>query len=265
MMECCATADSSPPCSGCRSQIIIPARLASTRLPRKLLLRETGKTVLQHTYEAAGRATKPAGVCVAADHEEIADEVRRFGGRVFMTDPAAASGTDRIAEIARRMPDVEIVVNVQGDEPEIAGAAIDLAIQLLEDYPQAVMSTLATPIRSREKLDEPSCVKVVFDDQRRALYFSRSPIPHARQWDEALLSDDPPHFYQHVGLYAYRREFLLQLAEMPRADLEKLENLEQLRVLAAGFAILVGTVDEPTIGIDTEKDYRAFVRRTLNC
>jgi len=265
MMERCATADQSPPRGGCRSQIIIPARLASTRLPRKLLLRETGKTVLQHTYEAAGRATKPVGVCVAADHDEIAEEVRRFGGRVFMTDPAAASGTDRIAEVARRMPDVEIVVNVQGDEPEIAGAAIDLAIQLLEDCPQAVMSTLATPIRSREQLDEPSCVKVVFDDQRRALYFSRSPIPHARQWDEALLRDDPPHFFQHVGLYAYRREFLLQLAEIPRSDLEKLENLEQLRVLAAGFAILVGIVDEPTIGIDTEKDYRAFVRRTLNC
>ena len=250
---------------GCRSQIIIPARLESTRLPRKLLLRETGKTVLQHTCEAAGRARKPRGRCVAADHEELAEEVRRFGGQVFMTDPAAASGTDRIAEVARHMPDVEIVVNVQGDEPEISGAAIDLAIGLLEDDPAAVMSTLATPIRSREQLDEPSCVKVVFDDRRRALYFSRSPIPHPRQWDESLLSDDPAHFYQHVGLYAYRRDFLLQLAEMPRSDLEKLENLEQLRVLSAGQAILVGIVAEPTIGIDTEKDYRAFVRRTLSC
>lgn len=247
------------------SQIIIPARLESTRLPRKLLLRETGKTVLQHTYEAAGRAGKPRGVCVAADHEAIAEEVRRFGGQVFMTDPAAASGTDRIAEVARRMPDVEIVVNVQGDEPEISGAAIDLAIGLLEADPTAVMSTLATPIRSREQLDEPSCVKVVFDDRRRALYFSRSPIPHARQWDDALLGDDPPHFYQHVGLYAYRRAFLLQLAETPRSDLEKLESLEQLRVLSGGHTILVGIVAEPTIGIDTEKDYRAFVRRTLTC
>lgn len=253
------------PCGGCRSQIIIPARLESTRLPRKLLLRETGKSVLQHTYEAARRAAKPRGVCVAADHDEIAEEVRRFGGQVIMTDPAAASGTDRIAEVARQMPDVEIVVNVQGDEPEIAGSAIDMAIRLLEDCPGAVMATLATPIRSREQLDEPSCVKVVFDDQRRALYFSRSPIPHARQWDDALLGDDPPHFHQHVGLYAYRREFLLRLAELPRSDLEKLENLEQLRVLSAGFTILVGIVDEPTIGIDTEKDYRAFVRRTLNC
>src|SRR5512145_250996 len=102
------TSESSLPRGGCRSQIIIPARLASTRLPRKLLLRETGKTVLQHTYESAARADKPQGVCVAADHDEIADEVRRFGGRVFMTDPAAASGTDRVAEVARQMPDVEL-------------------------------------------------------------------------------------------------------------------------------------------------------------
>ncbi|MCU0874607.1 MAG: 3-deoxy-manno-octulosonate cytidylyltransferase [Pirellulaceae bacterium] len=255
------TRENSLPRGGCRSQIIIPARLASTRLPRKLLLRETGKSVLQHTYESASRAAEPQGVCVAADHEEIAEEVRRFGGRVCMTDPAAAS----VAEVARQMADVDIVVNVQGDEPEIAGAAIDLAIQLLEDHPTAVMSTLATPIRTREQLDEPSCVKVVFDNQRRAMYFSRSPIPYARQWDDALLADDPPHFYQHVGLYAYRREFLLRLAEIPRSDPEKLESLEQLRVLSAGFTILVGVVDEPTIGIDTEKDYRAFVRRTLNC
>jgi 3-deoxy-D-manno-octulosonate cytidylyltransferase len=184
------TSENSLPRGGCRSQIVIPARLASTRLPRKLLLRETGKSVLQHTYESASRAAKPRGVCVAADHEEIAEEVRRFGGQVFMTDPAAASGTDRVAEVARQMADVEIVVNVQGDEPEIAGAGIDLAIQLLEDHPTAVMSTLATPIRTREQLDEPSCVKVVFDSQRRALYFSRSPIPHARQWDDALLADN---------------------------------------------------------------------------
>lgn len=250
---------------GLRSQIIIPARLASTRLPRKLLLRETGKTVLQHTYESARRARKPAGICVAADHEEIAADVRRFGGQVFLTDPAAASGTDRVAEVARQMPDVDIVVNVQGDEPEIAGDAIDLAIQLLEDRPDAVMSTLATPIRSREQLNEPSCVKVVFDGERRALYFSRSPIPHARQWHDSLLTDDPPHFYQHIGLYAYRREFLLRVTQLPRSDLEKLESLEQLRVLSAGFTIQVGVVSEPTIGIDTEKDYRAFVRRALNC
>jgi 3-deoxy-manno-octulosonate cytidylyltransferase (CMP-KDO synthetase) len=248
-----------------RSYIIIPARLASTRLPRKLLLNETGKSVLQHTYEAASGAARPLGICVAADHEEIAAEVRRFGGEVYLTDPAAASGTDRIAEVARHMPDIDVVVNVQGDEPEIAGSSIDLALELLEEHPQAVMSTLATPIRHREQLEDPACVKVVFDNAGRALYFSRSPIPHARRWSDDLLVADPPHFYQHIGLYAYRRDFLIQLSGMPRSKLEELESLEQLRVLSAGYTILVGVVSEPTVGIDTEKDYRAFVRRTATC
>jgi 3-deoxy-manno-octulosonate cytidylyltransferase (CMP-KDO synthetase) len=248
-----------------RSFIVIPARLESTRLPRKLLLRETGKSVLQHTYESASRAASPLGLCVAADHEALADDVRRFGGQVIMTNPNAASGTDRIAEVARTLTDIDVVVNVQGDEPEIAGESIDLAIGLLEDQPTAVMSTLATPIRSREQLLDPACVKVVFDSAGRALYFSRSPIPYARDGIDEALAAHPPRFYQHIGLYAYRREFLLQLAEMSRSDLEKTENLEQLRVLSAGHAIQVGVVDEPTVGIDTEKDYRAFVRRAASC
>jgi 3-deoxy-manno-octulosonate cytidylyltransferase (CMP-KDO synthetase) len=245
------------------SQIIIPARLASTRLPRKLLLSETGKPLIQHTYEAASRARRPSGICVATDHEEILRVVQAFGGQAEMTDPRAASGTDRVAEVARKMPDVEIIVNVQGDEPEIAGSSIDLAIEMLESQPAAVMSTLATPIRSRRQLEDPACVKVVFDHRGRALYFSRSIIPHPREWDDALLTAEPPLFYQHVGLYAYRREFLLQLAAMPPASLEKVEKLEQLRVLQAGYEILVGVVDEPTFGIDTPADYAAFVARGL--
>ena len=243
------------------SQVIIPARLASTRLPRKLLLRETGKSVIQHTFEAARCARRPTGVCVAADCAEIFDEVRSFGGQVEMTSPAVPSGTDRVAEVARRMTDVDIIVNVQGDEPEIAGSSIDLAIELLEGNPSAVMSTLATPIRSRRQLEDPACVKVVFDAVGRALYFSRSAIPRPRQWDDALLSSAPPTFYQHVGLYAYRRHFLLQLASMPPCRLEQVEKLEQLRVLDAGHSILVGVIDEPTFGIDTPEDYRAFVQK----
>ena len=226
------------------AQIIIPARLASTRLPRKLLLRETGKSLIQHTYEAARRSARAAGVCVATDHAEIFDEVRSFGGQVEMTSPTAPSGTDRVAEVARRITGVDIIVNVQGDEPEIAGTSIDLAIELLESHPTAVMSTLATPIRSRRQLEDPACVKVVFDAAGRAMYFSRSVIPHPRQWDDALLSSDPPTFYQHVGLYAYRRDFLLDLASMPPCRLEQLEGLEQLRVLDCGHPILVGVVDE---------------------
>jgi 3-deoxy-manno-octulosonate cytidylyltransferase (CMP-KDO synthetase) len=243
------------------STIVIPARLASTRLPRKLLLRETGKSVLQHTYESAAKAARPSGICVACDHEEIYREVTAFGGRAVMTDPNAACGTDRVAEVAAAMPDAAIFVNVQGDEPEIAGASIDLAIRLLEEHPDVAMSTLATPIRRRSQLEDPACVKVVMDRRGRALYFSRSVIPHPRQWDDGLLSADPPHFHQHVGLYAYRREFLLQLARMPQCLLEQVERLEQLRVLHAGHAILVGVIDEPTFGIDTPEDYEAFVAK----
>jgi 3-deoxy-manno-octulosonate cytidylyltransferase (CMP-KDO synthetase) len=244
-----------------RSFIVIPARLASTRLPRKLLLNETGQPLIQHTHESASRATRPSGIVVAADHQEIAQAVRGFGGRVVMTSPDCASGTDRVAEVARAMPEVDIFVNVQGDEPEISAAAIDLAVEMLERDDTAVMSTLATPIRDRAKLDDPSCVKVVFNDQERALYFSRAPIPFARNWDDALLTSEPASFYQHIGLYAYRRDFLLRVAELSRAAIEKIENLEQLRVLAAGYSIAVGVIDEPTVGIDTPEDYRAFVER----
>ena len=252
-----------PPASSgpLRSVIVIPARLASTRLPRKLLLKETGKSVLQHTYESAVKAARPSGLWVAADGEEIAAEVRSFGGRVELTNPSCASGTDRVAEIARKLPAVDVIVNVQGDEPEISAAAIDLAVELLEKNPAAVMSTLATPIRTKEQLYDPACVKVVFDSRGQAIYFSRAPVPFPRHWDDSLLPAQPPHFYQHIGLYAYRRDFLLQLASMPRAEIEKIENLEQLRVLAAGQTILVGVIDEPTIGIDTPEDYRAFVER----
>jgi len=243
------------------SLIVIPARLASTRLPRKLLLAETGQPLIQHTYAAAQQARRPSGVIVAADHAEIAAAVRAFGGQVEMTSPDCASGTDRVAEVARRTPNVEIFVNVQGDEPELQGAAIDLVVELLERNPDAVMATLGTPIRDQHKLRDPSCVKVVFDQSGRALYFSRSPIPHARDWKDELLTAEPACFYQHIGLYAYRREFLLSLAEIPRTPLEKLENLEQLRVLETGRQILVGVIAQPTLGIDTPEDYRAFVER----
>ena len=243
------------------SCVVIPARLASTRLERKLLLRQTGKSLIQHTYEAAERAERPSGVCVATDHPEIFDEVRSFGGKAAMTSPDAPSGTDRVAEVARQMSDVQIVVNLQGDEPELSGESIDLAVGLLEQHPEAVMSTLATPIRSRQQWEDPACVKVVFDGLGKALYFSRSPIPHARVWDDGLLEADPPRFYQHIGLYAYRREFLLALSRMPPSPLERLERLEQLRVLEAGHSILVGVVSEPTFGIDTPEDYCRFVQR----
>ena len=250
-----------------KSTIIIPARYASTRLPHKLLLRETGKPLIQHTYESALKATLPVSVMVACDHEEIFNAVKHFGGSVQMTDPNAPSGTDRIAEVAATLDDVEIIVNVQGDEPEIAGASIDLAIQMLTDNPDAVMSTLATPIRTRQQLEDTACVKVVFDAKGRALYFSRSAIPHLRSphprggiRDEHFMQL-PPLFYQHIGLYAYRREFLLRLSQLPQSETEKAESLEQLRVLHYGYSIMVGVIHEATAGIDTPEDYQKFVER----
>ena len=245
----------------CSSYVVIPARFHSTRLPGKMLLRETGKSLIRHTFDAAHAAHRPLGVCVATDHEEIAAEVRSFGGQVWMTDPNAASGTDRVAELARlsAFADVDVVINLQGDEPEISGEAIDLAVELLEHDPQAVMSTLATPIRTREQLNDPACVKVVFDANGRATYFSRAAIPHARDWDDSLLTAEPAVFHQHIGLYAYRRDFLLRLAELPPCSAEQIEKLEQLRALQAGIRIAVDVVDYLGHGIDTPEQYAAWV------
>ena len=244
-----------------RSTIVIPARMASTRLPRKLLLRETGKSVIRHTVEAARHAQLPIDVVVATDHEEIAREVESFGCRAVMTSVDCASGTDRVAEVARALTNVDIVVNVQGDEPEILGDSIDLAVRLLERDPAAVMSTLSTPIHSKEQLFDPACVKVTSDRAGRAMYFSRSVIPHPREWSDDLLCAVPHLFHQHIGLYAYRRDFLLRIADLPPSRFEQVEKLEQLRVLEAGHTIVVGTVALHTRGIDTPADYRAFVER----
>ena len=243
------------------SYIVIPARLESTRLPRKMLLRDTGKSLIQHTYESASKAIKPSGICIATDHAAISDEVNQFGGRALMTNPDAPSGTDRVAEVARSMPDIEVFVNVQGDEPEIEPESIDKVISLLEDDPEASVATLATPIRRRAILDDPNCVKVVRDIRGRALYFSRSPIPHARQWSDDLLTSDPPKYLLHLGIYAYRRDVLLEFTTWPVAELEEIERLEQLRLLAMGHKIAVGIVENAPAGIDTLADYRAFVSR----
>ena len=247
--------------SALSSYIVIPARLQSTRLPRKMLLRTTGKTLLQHTHDAASKASKPLGICVATDHLDIAKEVTRFGGQFRMTDPHAASGTDRVAEVAKQFEHIDVFVNVQGDEPEIEPEAIDQVVALLESDPSASVATLATPIRDREVLEDPNCVKVVRDDAGRALYFSRSPIPYAREWSDDLLTSNPPTFLLHLGIYAYRRDFLLRLTQQPPSKLETLERLEQLRILSLGHQIAVGTIAHAAPGIDTIDDYRAFVSR----
>ncbi len=237
----------------------IPARLASTRLPRKLLLNTTGKPLVQHTWEAARRARSLADVIVATDSTEIADVVRSFGGRCEMTGEHP-SGTDRIAEVVgRSFPDAEIAVNIQGDEPEVDLASIDLLVRLLLEHPAVQMSTLATPIHTREVRDSTACVKVVCAGDGRALYFSRSLVPFCRDQDpDHVLAFDSP-WLRHLGLYAYRREFLMKWPKLPESRLERLEKLEQLRALEAGATIQVGLVEGSAVGIDTPEDYARFV------
>jgi 3-deoxy-manno-octulosonate cytidylyltransferase (CMP-KDO synthetase) len=163
--------------------------------------------------------------------------------------------------VARKRAHVDVFVNVQGDEPEISGDAIDHVIQLLRSNATAQVATLATPIRRRKDLDDPACVKVVRNHAGTALYFSRSAIPHPRTWDDSYLSGDVPMFLQHLGIYAYRREFLLSLESMPQSPAEQLEKLEQLRFLQAGCQIVVGITPHAQRGIDTREDYDAFLAR----
>lgn len=247
-----------------RAAVIIPARLHSTRLPQKLLLRETGKPLIQHTYEAASTAKLPCKIAVAADSQSIVDAIRAIGGNAELTSCHHESGSDRIAEVAAGWSDVDIIVNVQGDEPEVSGESIDQLIKLLETNPHSAMATLATPIRSRARLEDPSCVKVVFDNRQRALYFSRAAIPYCRTWDDRTLEACPASYYQHIGVYAYRRSFLLEFASLPRPAQEQLECLEQLRALFAGEIILVQIISHARKGIDTCDDYKEFVGRWFN-
>ncbi len=256
------------------STIVIPARLASTRLSEKLLRRVGGKSVLQHTYDAASKSTiVPNGsIVVAVDDQRIADEVDSFGGKWVMTSPDCPSGTDRIAEVAQAMPEVDVFVNVQGDEPEIDPAAIDAVAQALIDCPSADMSTVGTPIRNESILQDPSNVKIVMagdpkTGQGRAVYFSRSVVPHNRDGnthdgiDPSIFSAEPPIYWHHLGLYAYRREFLEWFASQPPSLLETTERLEQLRAIESGKHIAVTQVDHAAPGIDTQADLDAFAQR----
>jgi 3-deoxy-manno-octulosonate cytidylyltransferase (CMP-KDO synthetase) len=237
-----------------KTAIIIPARYASSRLPAKPLLCETGKYLIQHVYERACESSADVAV-VATDDARIYDAVRSFGGNVMMTRDDHPSGTDRVAEVAAQF-DADIIVNLQGDEPLIEPATLDMVAQLLADDREAMMATLATPIASLEQWRDPNCVKVVCDKQGRALYFSRSPIPHVRDGEPDFATG---RFLQHLGLYAYRRDFLLKLATLPPEPIEVTEKLEQLRVLALGYAIQIGVVPHAHRGVDTPADYERFV------
>ena len=212
-----------------------------------------------HTVEAARRSRLAARVTMAVDHDRLAEVAECYGVDFERTDPGAASGTDRIAEVASRRPETEIFVNVQGDEPEIAGEAIDQVIELLTRDSEAVVATLATPISNRGDLEDPACVKLVCSHDGRAMYFSRSVIPHPREWEPRLFESSA--YLQHLGIYAYRREFLLKLSELKPSPLEQIEKLEQLRFLQAGLKIAVGLVPSAARGIDTRAEYDAFLER----
>lgn len=227
---------------------IIPSRYESTRLPGKPLRMIHGKTLIRRVYERARLAKVPDAVLVATDHEAIAEEVRSFGGTPVMTSPECPTGTDRLAEVVRQHREFDIIVNVQGDEPMINPEIIDQLALMLKDRPDLDMATAATPLLE-EEYDDPAAVKVVVNQRGEALYFSRSIIPFPRHPFAT-----PP--LKHVGIYAYRRDFLLAYAEMEQTPLEVTESLEQLRALERGYKIGVILEDAPGIGIDTEEDLR---------
>jgi 3-deoxy-manno-octulosonate cytidylyltransferase (CMP-KDO synthetase) len=234
---------------------VIPARLASTRLPRKVLLNRTGKPLIQHVWEGAKACDAIDRIVVATDAEEVAMAVQAFGGEAVMTSPACASGTDRVAEAAAGFADAEIIVNVQGDEPEMSSKPLYALVEGMRARPDAAMGTVAVPWPDEVPVTEPGFVKVVTDQQGNALYFSRSPIPHYRDegGDRAYL--------KHVGLYAYRAPFLQQFAQLAPTPLEKAEALEQLRALEHGHRIAVFTTEYRGYEVNTPADYEAFVER----
>ncbi|HMF17393.1 MAG TPA: 3-deoxy-manno-octulosonate cytidylyltransferase [Gemmataceae bacterium] len=238
-----------------KTAVIIPARFASSRLPGKPLLRATGKYLIQHVYEQACQSCADY-VVVATDDARIMKAVASFGGQSVLTRDDHPSGTDRVAEVAQRL-DADLVMNLQGDEPLIEPATLDLLPRLLQENVDADVATLAVPITSLKQWQDPNCVKVVRDALGQALYFSRSPIPFVRDGKPDFTSGQ---FLQHLGLYAYRKSFLLQLATSPAQPLEEFEKLEQLRVLALGHRIMVGTVQHATWGVDTPADYERFVK-----
>ena len=230
---------------------VIPARYASTRLPGKPLALIAGKPMIQHVYERACHAVMPQEVVVATDSKIVADVVKEFGGKVMMTSPDHPSGTDRLADVALSYPDIDVIVNVQGDEPMIPPEVIDRLAQAFADDKDLNMATLKT-LMGEEDYNNPNAVKVVTDQNGYALYFSRSllPYPRNRKADFKV--------YKHVGIYAYRRSFLLSYAAYEPTPLEQIEGLEQLRVLENGQRIKVLESKFQGIGIDTQEDLDAI-------
>lgn len=228
---------------------VIPARYASTRLPGKPLSLIAGKPMIQRVYERACQAKLPDEVVVATDNELVQKAVESFGGKVMMTSPDHPSGTDRLAEVVLSYPDVDVIVNVQGDEPMLPPEVIDRLAEAFADE-NLQMATLKTAMRE-EEYDNPAAVKVVTDLNGYALYFSRSLLPYPRKKPEDFK------VFKHVGVYAYRRSFLLKYAALTPTPLERAESLEQLRALENGYKIKVLESDFQGIGVDTPEDLAA--------
>lgn len=229
---------------------LIPARYNSSRFPGKLLAAARGKTVLQRTFESAKKYFSADQLYIATDDERIADHVASFGGKAVWTSPDCINGTDRIAQAVDQTPELrkaEIILNLQGDHPCTAPETIQAVVEALQGDPDCAMSTAAAPIHTLDDFLSPHVVKVVADQSGRALYFSRSPIPYGRG---AL----PKEALQHIGIYCFRREFLLQFARLPNTSLQMQEDLEQLRALETGARIKVARVEEAVFGVDTPQD-----------
>jgi 3-deoxy-manno-octulosonate cytidylyltransferase (CMP-KDO synthetase) len=237
-----------------RVTAVIPARYASTRFPGKPLVDILGKPMIQWVYERTALSTSVDRVIVATDDERIAAVVRSFGGEVCMTRADHPTGTDRLAEVAAGI-ETDLVVNVQGDEPLIAPAMIDAAVAPLLADAAIVMGTLKTAITSVEEFLNPNVVKVVTDRAGFALYFSRAPIPYSRDFADSLEERFAEvGAFKHIGLYVYRREFLLGYPRLPATPLENLEKLEQLRALEQGYRIMVAETAATSQGVDTPED-----------
>jgi 3-deoxy-manno-octulosonate cytidylyltransferase (CMP-KDO synthetase) len=234
---------------------VIPARYASSRFPGKALVPIGGKTMLEHVYERASMARYLTAVTIATDDERVYAEARRFGAQVRMTRADHPSGTDRVAEVASA-DTAEIVVNIQGDEPLIDPAAIDAAILPMADDEALVMCTLKKRIEDAHEISDPNVVKVVTNHAGDAIYFSRSAIPFVRDREAAAGAA----LYKHVGLYVYRKDFLLRYPDLPVGPLEQAERLEQLRALENGYSIRVVETEYESLGVDTPADLDRVVR-----
>jgi 3-deoxy-manno-octulosonate cytidylyltransferase (CMP-KDO synthetase) len=243
---------------------VIPARYGSTRFPGKALASINGKPMIQWVYERTKRSALIDHVVVATDDDRILSMVKSFGGDAVMTSPAHPTGTDRIAEVVRNM-ECDLVVNVQGDEPLIQHEMIDQAITPLVNDSSIPMGTLCRRIESREEAVDPNVVKVVLDNNGFALYFSRAPIPWDRErWSGRTVLNELPLsavMYKHIGLYVYRRNFLLDYSHMPQTVLEDIEKLEQLRALEHGYRVRTVVTEYESFGVDIPDDLSKILHR----